>query len=157
MTDWKKVLEENREKITQEMIYMKKNTEGESCNNALGIDPQGKVFTWQYAGNYSEPETVWDGTDLLIAVFKPWNWTDCVDDLDATAIAYAEDEEKEALKQRISAERKNHMWGATTYEILMDEYPTVLEIIKEIVIDEEANVYSDAVDDLLDDIIANIN
>lgn len=157
MTDWKKVLEDNRDKITQEMIYMKKMSEGESCNNALGIDPQGKVFTWQYVGNYSEPETVWNGTDLRITVFEPWDWTDCMENLDEAAIAYADDDKKETLRERIEDEKKKHMWGATTYEILINEFPSVLEIIKEIVIDEEVNAYSGEVDELLDEIIKQLN
>lgn len=157
MTDWKKVLEENRDKITQEMIYMKKISEGATCNNALGIDAQGKIFTWQYIGNYSEPETVWNGTDLRITVFEPWDWTDCVEDLDEAAILYADADDKESLRQRIAEEKEKRMWGATTYEILMNEFPAVLETIKEIAIDEEANTYSGEVDELLDAIIKQLN
>jgi len=157
MTDWKKVLEDNRDKITQEMIYMEKISEGASCNNALGIDPQGKIFNWQYVGNYSEPESVWNGTDLLIAVFEPWSWTDCIEDFDGAAIAYTDDDKKELLRQRIEAEKKKHMLGTTTYEILRIEFPPVLEIIKEIVIGEEVNTYSGEVDELLDVIINQLD
>ena len=156
MTDWKRVLEENRDKITQEMIYMHKMAEGATCNNALGINSEGTLFNWQYVGNYSEPELVWNGTDLCIKVFKPWDWTDCVDDFNGAAIAYTDDDKKELLRQRIAEEKERHMLGATTYEILMNEFPHVLETIEEIVIDEEVNAYRGEVDGLLDEIIARV-
>ena len=154
MTDWKKVLEDNRAAITQEMIFMHRMAEGEYCHNALGIDPQGKRFNWQYVGTYSEPESVWNGTDLCIGVFNPWDWTECIEDLDEAAIAYADDDKKELLRQRIAEEKEKHMLGIATYEILMNEFPHVLETIKEIVIGEEVNTYSGEVDGLLDEIIA---
>ena len=156
MTDWKKVLEEKRDEIEGKMVELYRVSEGVIRNNALGIDPQGKIFTWQYVGNYSEPESVWNGTDLCIEVFKTWDWTDCVDDFNGAAIAYTDDDKKELLRQRIAEEKEKHMLGATTYEILMNEFPHVLETIEEIVIDEEVNAYRGEVDGLLDEIIARV-
>jgi len=156
-TNWKKVLEDNRDAIEEKMVDLYRECEGTNQNvhKGLAIEPSGKLYTWTYVGNYSEPESTWNGTDLCITTFSAWDWTDCVQDLDSLALDYAGDQKK-TLKMRIKEEKEKHMLGATTYEILINEFPSIFQTIKEIAIDEEINAYSEGVSALLDEIIRNV-
>ena len=82
MTDWKKVLEENRDAIEAKMVELYREWEGnnQDVHEGLAIEPSGKLYTWTYAGNYSEPEAIWKGTDFCITVFNAWNWEDSNND-----------------------------------------------------------------------------
>ena len=158
MTDWKKELEDNRDAIEVKMVELYREWEGtnQDVHEGLAIEPSGKLYTWTYAGNYSEPEAIWKGTDFCITVFNAWDWEDSNNDWKELASLYAEDEEKEKVMSRIAEEKQEGYWGKSILELLHDEFPKVYADIAEGEIDAEMEHYRETVSYLLDDIIANV-
>ena len=152
-TDWKKVLEENRDAIEAKMVELYREWEGANQNvhEGLAIEPSGELYTWTYVGNFSGPESVWNGTDFYITTFNAWDWDDGGVDWESCIYYH---EEKEAIRKRFDEAEQEGIWGENEYQILLEEFPDVFQSIQESAIDYEIEQYREAVSDLLDGIIA---
>lgn len=161
-TNWKEILEANREEIEAKMVEIYEAWEGKGTDihEAVAIEPGGKLYTWEYAGNFSEPIECWNGTDFHITTFDAWSWTDCCDDWAEGGVAHARtEEEKTAISKRFTeekAERKETGWSKAEADILREEFPEVCASIKAVVIDNEMDYYRGEVEEILDRIIENI-
>ena len=156
-TDWKKVLEDNRAAIEQKMVELYREWEGnnQDVHECLGITQQGELFTWEYVGNFSEPESVWNGTDFHITTFNAWNWDDGGVDWESCIYCHARtQEEKEAIRKRFDEAEQEGIWGENEYQILLEEFPEVFQSIKEAALDHETETYISEVEDLLNEIIS---
>lgn len=154
-TNWKQILENNRDEIEEKMVELYREWEGnnQDVHEGLGITRQGELFTWTYVGNYSEPESTWNGTDLCIATFSAWDWTDSNGDWKNIALSCAEDgAEKEKLMQRFEEEEE-----LSELELLRKEFPDLYEYIKDTEIDAEMDSYRENVSEMLDEIMRNID
>lgn len=156
-TDWKKVLEDNRDAIEAKMFELRREWEGNNpdVHEGLAIEPSGKLYTWIYVGNFSAPESVWNGTDFHITTFHAWNWDDEGVDWEEVGPFFARnDAEKECIIRRIKETREEH---EPISEMIREEFPEVYADIAESIIDAEMEHYWETESDLLDDIIANID
>ena len=157
MTDWKKVLEENRDAIEAKMVELYREWEGnnQDVHEGLAIEPDGTLYTWTYVGQYSEPEATWNGTDFCITVFNAWSWEDIeIDWKEVGPFCARNDEEKECMIRRIKEIREEH---EPISEMIREEFPEVYADIAESEIDAEMEHYRETVSNLLDDIIVNID
>lgn len=156
-TDWKKVLEDNRDAIEEKMVELYREWEGnnQDVHEGLGITRQGELFTWTYVGQYSEPETIWNGTDRCINIFSAWSWEDYNRDWKNIALSYArDDEEKECIIRRIKETRKELK---PISEVIQEEFPEVYAEIAEGEIDAEINSYRENVSEFLNEMMRNID
>ena len=156
-TDWKKVLEDNRDAIEEKMVELYGEWEGNNkdVHEGLAIEPSGNLYTWTYVGQYSEPETTWNGTDRCITIFSAWHWTDYDRDWKNIALSYARnDEEKECIIRRIKETRKELN---PISEMIQEEFPEVYAEIAQGEIDAEINSYRENVSAILDEIMRNID
>lgn len=156
-TNWKQILENNRDAIEAKMVDLYREWEGNNpdVHEGLAIESDGTLYTWTYVGNYSEPESTWNGTDLCITTFSAWNWEDSeIDWKEVGPYCARNDEEKECIIRRIKETREEH---EPISEMIREEFPEVYADIAEGEIDAEMDSYRENVSELLDEIIRNLN
>ena len=151
---WAELLINKREEVLDAME--KADRDACKCSHlhfAVAMQPDGTIYSWYYVGNYSEPDSVWDGTDLYIygASDASASWYDrCMEGYPTSRAAYCQYlHDGETIPENID--------DCDIYDYVDKYYPHCIEEFDEDAIDWIVDEGRDAREYCLDQLIAGLD